>query len=100
MARYEQLRALVRASFSETTQRLVDDALAYADEFLADELRYDGSPLLDHAVAVARIAIEEIGLGRNSTVASILHDVVRLQHKRLPAAEFLAFMQQIGRAHV
>ena len=94
MARYEQLRALVRASFSETTQRLVDDALAYADEFLADELRYDGSPLLDHAVAVARIAIEEIGLGRNSTVASILHDVVRLQHKRLPAAEFLAFMQR------
>ncbi len=94
MARYEQLRALVRASFSETTQRLVDDALAYADEFLADELRYDGSPLLDHAVAVARIAIEEIGLGRNSTVASILHDIVRLQHKRLPAAEFLAFMQR------
>ena len=94
MARYEQLRALVRASFSETTQRLVDDALAYADEFLADELRYDGSPLRDHAVAVARIAIEEIGLGRNSTVASILHDIVRLQHKRLPAAEFLAFMQR------
>ena len=31
MARYEQLRALVRASFSETTQRLVDDALAYAE---------------------------------------------------------------------
>ncbi len=94
-ARYESLRAQVRASFSETTQQLVDEALAYADEFLADELRYDGSPLLDHAVAVARIVIEEVGLGRNSTVASILHDVVRLQHKRLPADEFLAFMQTV-----
>ena len=94
-ARYDKLRAQVRESFSETTARLVDEALDYAADFLRDELRYDGSPLLDHGVAVAGIVIGEIGLGRNSTLASILHDVVRLQHKRLPAEEFLAFMQRL-----
>ena len=28
--RYDELRTLVAANFSETTQRLVDEALAYA----------------------------------------------------------------------
>lgn len=64
--RYDELRTLVAANFSETTQRLVDEALAYAAECLEKQVRYDGSPLLDHAAGVARIVISEIGLGRNS----------------------------------
>ncbi|MEG1700799.1 MAG: RelA/SpoT family protein [Alistipes sp.] len=94
-SRYEKLRTLVRANFSEETQHIVDDALAFADEQLAGELRYDGRPLLDHAAAVASIVISEIGLGRNSTVASILHDVIRLSHKRLPAEKLLALTADI-----
>ena len=93
--RYDELRTLVAANFSETTQRLVDEALAYAAECLEKQVRYDGSPLLDHAAGVARIVISEIGLGRNSTLAAILHDVVRLAHKRLPAEEFLALTADI-----
>ena len=96
LARYEKLRTLVRSSFSEQTANLVDEALHYAMEHLADERRYDGRPMLDHAVAVASIVISEIGLGRNSTVASILHDVVRLTHKQLPAEEFLGFTRELG----
>ena len=92
-ARYEKFRAYVRETFSATTGDLVDEALAYADACMAGEVRYNGTPLLDHDVAVAQIVISEIGLGRNSAIASILHDVVRLRHKRLPADEFLAFMQ-------
>ena len=56
-SRYEKLRTLVRANFSEQTQRLVDEALEYAGGKLAGLVRYDGSPLLDHAVAVASIVI-------------------------------------------
>ena len=93
--RYDELRTLVAANFSETTQRLVDEALAYAAECLEKQVRYDGSPLLDHAAGVARIVISEIGLGRNSTLAAILHDVVRLAHKQLPAEEFLALTADI-----
>ena len=85
----------MRSNFSSETQRLVDEALAYADEKLAGLERYDGRPLLDHAAAVARIVVEEVGLGRNSAVSAILHDVVRLAHKQLPAEEFLALAAEI-----
>lgn len=94
-SRYEKLRSLVRSNFSQETQRLVDEALDFADTRLAGLTRYDGSPLLDHAVAVAEIVISEVGLGRNSTVSAILHDVVRLAHKQLPAEEFLQLTQKI-----
>ena len=50
----------------------------FAHRELEERRRYDGSPMLDHGVAVARIVAEEIGLGRNSTVAAIIHDVVRI----------------------
>ncbi|MBQ2702406.1 MAG: bifunctional (p)ppGpp synthetase/guanosine-3',5'-bis(diphosphate) 3'-pyrophosphohydrolase [Alistipes sp.] len=82
LERYEIFRSYVRENFSQTTQELTDRAIEYAAERLAGEVRYDGSPLLDHAVQVALIAIKEIGLGRNSAVASIIHDVVRLADKR------------------
>ncbi len=82
LERYEIFRSYVRENFSQTTQELTDRAIEYAAERLAGEVRYDGSPLLDHAVQVALIAVKEIGLGRNSAVASIIHDVVRLADKR------------------
>ncbi len=82
LERYEIFRNYVRENFSQTTQEMADKAIAFAAERLEGEVRYDGSPLLDHAVQVALIAIREIGLGRNSAVASIIHDVVRLADKR------------------
>ncbi len=90
-ARYDDFRTLVRNTFSERTQAAVDEALEWAAARLDGALR----PMLDHAVAVAAIVISEVGLGRNSTVASILHDVVRLAHKEMPAEEFLALTEEI-----
>ena len=40
--------------------------------------------MLDHDVAVAMIVAKEIGLGRNSTVAAILHDVLRIASQEQP----------------
>ena len=76
--RYSEFRGLVASQFSEKTRTMVDDALLFADRHLGSMRRYDGTPMLNHGVAMARIIIEEIGLGRNSTVAAILHDVVRI----------------------
>ncbi len=81
LSRYEKFRSLIKANFSAESQRLLDSALLYAAEHLTSEHRYDGSPMLDHAVGVAHIVVEEIGLGRNSSIASVLHDVVRLAHR-------------------
>ena len=82
LERYDIFREYVRETFSQTTQQMTDKAIEYAAEKLNGEVRYDGTPLLDHAVQVAMIAVQEIGLGRNSAVAAIIHDVVRIADKR------------------
>ena len=76
--RYNDFRIFIASQFSAKTQAMVDKALSFAHRELEERRRYDGSPMLDHGVAVARIVAEEIGLGRNSTVAAIIHDVVRI----------------------
>ena len=78
MERYCKLRETVKKQFSVTTQEFVDKALLFASERMEGLTRYDGTPMLDHAVEVANIVATEVGLGRNSTLASILHDVVRI----------------------
>ena len=84
LKRYGSLRRYVASTYSETTQHVVDRALLYAAERMRPYTRYDGTPLLDHDVAVAEIVTREIGLGRNSTVAAILHDVLRIANKEQP----------------
>ncbi len=81
LERYDNLRCLVRNSFSQRSQALVDKALVFASERLSGLSRYDGEPMLRHGVNVAQIVIEEIGLGINSTIAAILHDIVRSAFK-------------------
>ena len=93
--RYEKLRKAVANQFSATTQGLVDKALQFAEERMGDLVRYDGTPMLDHAVEVAHIVATEVGLGRNSTVASILHDVVRIEAKKDDEAGLEALLNTI-----
>ena len=78
LERYSALRDYVAKNFSTTTVEMVDHALGFADEHLKAYGRYDHTPMLDHGVGVAQIVIEDIGLGRNSAIASIIHDVVRI----------------------
>ncbi len=84
LTRYTSFRDFVARTFSEATQQAVDKALVFAQEKMEQYARYDGRPLLDHDVAVAEIVAREIGLGRNSTVAAILHDVMRIAVKEQP----------------
>ena len=81
LVRYADFRKTIAGMFSTVTQTMVDAALHYANKHLEGQTRYDGTPMLDHAVAVARIVATEVGLGRNSTVSAIIHDVVRLAAK-------------------
>ena len=79
--RYSKLRDKVAQMFSQVTQQMVDKAIIYADSHLSELKRYDSTPMLDHAVGVAYIVATEVGLGRNSTVSAIIHDVIRLAAK-------------------
>ena len=72
LTRYDKLRSAIRRTLSPDEAAAADRALEYAAEHTASQVRHDGSPMLDHAAEVARI-----GLGGDSVVAAILHDVVR-----------------------
>lgn len=67
-----------RDRFSDNSYRMIKDALRIAIRELADYKRYNGEPLLNHSISIATILIKEIGLGRNSVISAILHDVARL----------------------
>ena len=96
--RYNDFRKLVANTFSVHSTEMVDSALCFAAEALEGfgARRYDNNPMLDHGVAVARIVVEEIGLGRNSTIAAIVHDVVRIatQHHSERLEEYSATIRR------
>lgn len=79
MTPYRELLSACQTAFSNTSCGAIKQALRIAVDLLKDHKRYDNSPLVLHSVNVAIIVIKEIGLGRNSTIATILHDVYRLK---------------------
>lgn len=75
---YSEFIRFSKDYFSPESHKMVMYALSIADGKLAAIKRYDGSPFLNHSVNTASIVIKEIGLGRNSVISTLLHDVVRL----------------------
>ena len=72
-------RGLLRAWKRERTledTREVRKAFNVALEAHSDMRRKSGEPYIYHPIAVARIAAEEIGLGKTSIICGLLHDTV------------------------
>ena len=76
--RYRKLMQLCRETYSEHSVEMINEALFRASQALSNMQRYDGAPLMDHSVKTAEIVVSEIGLGRNSVISTLFHDVVRL----------------------
>jgi GTP pyrophosphokinase len=76
--RYGSFFELCCGQFSDHSCTILREAIELADKALDGLTRYDGSPLLDHSVGTARIVVSEVGLGRNSAVAALLHDAARM----------------------
>ncbi len=77
--RYSHFTELCASLFSEHSRTLIDQALGMAVEALKGMTRYDGRPLVEHSVSTAAIVAGEIGLGRNSVIAALLHDAARME---------------------
>lgn len=75
---YRSFLQSIAAQFSPTSQADIRQALRLAVTTLAGRERYDGTPFVMHSILAARIVMDEIGLGRNSVVATLLHDCARL----------------------
>ena len=61
---------------SEADWDFVTKAFMLAKEAHKGVLRRSGEPYILHPIAVAKIVVDEIGLGVKSVVSSLLHDVV------------------------
>src|SRR5215813_5820221 len=74
-----EYRALLRAlkpKLKSGDKELIRDAFEMAAEAHKTMRRKSGEPYILHPLAVARICVEEIGLGVRSTICSLLHDTV------------------------
>ncbi len=72
----ELLESCKKICKGEDDWNFIKRAFFLAKEAHAGVRRRSGEPYLLHPIAVAQIAINEIGLGVKSVVASLLHDVV------------------------
>ncbi|MDR2358433.1 MAG: RelA/SpoT family protein [Prevotellaceae bacterium] len=63
--------------FPEKEQALIRRACAEAEKAMAGHCRENGDPLLFHAVTVARMTVEDVGLTAASVIAVLLHEAIR-----------------------
>src|SRR6478672_10331520 len=73
---YRALLRALRARIKPGDRRLIRQAFEMAADAHKTMRRKSGEPYILHPLAVARICVEEIGLGVRSTICSLLHDTV------------------------
>lgn len=64
-----------RCRFEKET-KIIQKAFEFANEAHKNVRRRSGEPYMLHPIAVAKIVVDDIGLGYKSIVAALLHDVV------------------------
>lgn len=73
---YRGLLRALKQSLKKGDKTLLRHAFEMAVEAHRDMRRKSGEPYILHPLAVARIAVEEIGLGVTSAICALLHDTV------------------------
>ncbi len=76
LKRYRSLLSACRSTIKKEDRKKIRQAFDFAATAHKDHRRKSGEPYIYHPIAVARIVVEEIGLGATSVVCSLLHDVV------------------------
>ncbi len=74
--RYRQLLRHAKPFLKDNDSRLIRKAFNTALEAHSGTRRKSGEPYIFHPIAVAKICVDEIGLGTTSIIAALLHDVV------------------------
>jgi guanosine-3',5'-bis(diphosphate) 3'-pyrophosphohydrolase len=73
---YRALLRALKARIKPGDRKLIRTAFEMAAEAHKSMRRKSGEPYILHPLAVARICVEEVGLGVRSTICSLLHDTV------------------------
>src|SRR5918998_558623 len=73
---YRALLRALKARIKPGDRKLIRHAFEMAADAHKTMRRKSGEPYILHPLAVARICVEEVGLGVRSTICSLLHDTV------------------------
>src|SRR3954449_1957352 len=73
---YRSLLRALKVRIKPGDRKLIRTAFEMSAEAHKSMRRKSGEPYILHPLAVARICVEEIGLGVRSTICALLHDTV------------------------
>jgi len=73
---YNALLSACRPAMNKEDRKEIRQAFDFAVEAHKNHRRKSGEPYIFHPIAVAKITVEEVGLGTTSVVCALLHDVV------------------------
>lgn len=73
---YRSLLRVIKSKLKPGDKELIRRAFELAAEAHKTMRRKSGEPYILHPIAVAKICVEEIGLGVRSTICSLMHDTV------------------------
>lgn len=73
---YRSLQKLLKTKLKPGDKSLIRRAFEMAADAHKTMRRKSGEPYILHPIAVAKICVEEIGLGVRSTICALLHDTV------------------------
>ncbi len=76
LRRYRRLLRAAKPLLKDDDAKLIKKAFNTSAEAHTNMRRRSGEPYIYHPLAVAQIAVEEIGLGTTAIVSALLHDVV------------------------
>ncbi len=76
LKRYRSLLSVCRSRIKKEDRKRIRQAFDFAAKAHRDHRRKSGEPYIYHPIAVAKIVVEDLGLGATSVVCSLLHDVV------------------------
>ncbi|RIH64344.1 bifunctional (p)ppGpp synthetase/guanosine-3',5'-bis(diphosphate) 3'-pyrophosphohydrolase [Mariniphaga sediminis] len=74
--RYEHLREFCRTSWDEPTIRKLDEAFRFASSVIGSKQFKTGEYIFNHSLDVATIIAIEIGLGPDSVITGMLHNIM------------------------
>jgi GTP diphosphokinase / guanosine-3',5'-bis(diphosphate) 3'-diphosphatase len=73
-AKYDALLLALQGQLKEDDRKLLEETYLYCRDLYGEVRHLTGELLTYHCLSIARIAVEEMGLGINSIVAAFLHD--------------------------
>ena len=75
-AAFEQLMHAFKTPLSPADEQIMHDAFDLARNAHSEQRRKSGEPYIFHPIKVARICVEELGLGPTAAACALMHDVV------------------------